>query len=788
MTRALPCVVVTLIVLTFAAPAAHGAKRRLAIVVDTSSSMTGNDRQRYTVQLSQVLSDLVDTGDDLAVVRMPPERFSSCSQGPLPSLVLRLDPSNRTAFKQQLDQLIRFDTGTYFAAPIRTAISLLPQDPATQRMLVVIADSGGLGDCENSLTRELLELKAEGVTIAAINLGSSSGAFDSNPAFDFTTAALDAQGLIEAVALVYQRFLGAKRVQTGEVKGEIAVEIAPYVEEAFLVVAADGAMGAIEQAGGNPSAAGIDLNHRGGGATRGLDDVLRGYRIVRLQRPASGRWRFRAAGITESAGWMLLQDSAIGVRLISSPVVPKNVTTALEVELIDERTGKRITDTSNLPGLQVTLDVDGRKVTFRDDGQGGDRQARDGVLTASTAFAKTGDQPLTVEMQSDFLDRKVPMMAKVIDAGWRLEVGTPKRAEVDRPVSLSVTIHPVGSSTDLKSPQRIDVLTGGPVLHLRDDGQAGDRQQGDRVFSGTWTPNETGTVHLDYVPIGGGLAARVSAPLQVYGHLTFGPPVPVNFGRLESASQASGQLDLTQAKVRGAFDVQLSTAFNRKRTMLEIDPGNGWVALGGEKPVTLRVADNDRRTWPVRLRVGGCPEAHPADQKVTLLLNAVGPDGQPRRMTVPVTVEIVPDPWLHCWWPVLAAVLGLILVGIIVYGYWSPSRFPPRLGVVLSPEEDMNEGFFHPIRAHRGSGSGFYRDAAIYVCQDFRLSSKSHNALARLRADHKLVRIEPASGAGVWRQNAEGAWEQIPPGESTARFGHIYRNDPATLFFELRNA
>src|SRR6185436_13802711 len=106
---------------------------------------------------------------------------------------------------------------------------------------------------------------------AAINLGGASGAFDRNPAFDFTTSALDAQELIGAVALVYQRFLGAKKVQTGRVRDEIRVEIAPFVEEAFLVVAADGPIGGVAQEPGNPAAQAIDLNHRGGGATQGLD-------------------------------------------------------------------------------------------------------------------------------------------------------------------------------------------------------------------------------------------------------------------------------------------------------------------------------------------------------------------------------------------------------------------------------------------------------------------------------------------------------------------------------------
>lgn len=791
--RPLPVLLLALLLGSLGSAAPAAAARHLAIIVDTSGSMQGNDPQRYTMQLSQILSDLVDSGDALSVIRMP-AGAASCSDGPSSSLVLTLDPADRAGFKLRLDRLIQFDSGTEFAAPIRTAISLLPRDPGTQRMLLIIADAGGLGACEDELTRELLQLKGTGVTIAAINLGGTAGAFDTNPAFDFRTPALDAQGLIEAVAQVYQKFLGAKKVQTGEVHGEIEVEIAPFVNEAFLVVAADGPIAGLElvpgHPGDHPGSGATDLNHRGGGETRGLDGQLRVYRIARLSKPAAGRWRFRVRGLGGQAGWMLLQDSSIGARLVSSPVVPKGVAVPLEVELYDQNTGRKITDTSQLPGLQVTLDVGGHPATFRDDGQGGDRQAGDGILTATTTFDKVGNQPLPVHIQSNFLDRQVPLTAQVIEAAWKPDVKTPRRTEVDRPVELAVTLTPIGSLASLKAPERIDVLTGGPVLTLRDDGKGKDRQAGDRTYTGTWTPRQTGTMHLDYVPVGGSVTPKVSVPLEVLGRLRFGRLSPVGLGRAGSDSETVGQLDLGPADVRGEFEVKVTTPFDLTRSVLEIDlgdPGAGWVPLGST-PQTLRLAEGGRRTWPVRLRVGGCPEASPAGRNFDLVLEATGADGRPIRATVPIQAVVVADPWLHCWWPVLALAAGLLVAAVVAHGYWSPSRFPPRLGVVLSPEEDIGEGFFHPIRAQRGSRSGFYRDARIYIGQDFRLSGRPRNALARLRADRKLVRIEAAGGAAVWRQNADGVWEPLPPGESTARFGDLYKNDAGTLFFELRNA
>jgi hypothetical protein len=780
--RALVLHLVATIVVT--ASAANAADRNLAIIVDTSGSMDNNDPQRYTMQLSQVLADLVDTGDHLSVIRMPGDALSSCSAGPSSALVLQLDPTDRAGFKKRLDGHIQFNTGTYFAAPVRTAVSVLTRDPAAQRMLLVIADSGGLGSCERNLNQELLALKQRGVTIAAINLGGG-GAFDSNPAFDFTTSALDAHGLTEAVAMVYQRFLGAKQVQTGTVQTEINVDIAPFVDEAFLVVAADGPIAAIEPVAGNPGAAAIDPNHRGGGATRGLDGVLRGYRIVRLQRPASGRWRFRAAGLSNEAGWMLLQDSAIGARMVSSPTIPKGTLAPIEIELIDQRTGQKITDPSKLPGLRVELDVDGRKTSFHDDGKNGDRQAGDGVYTATTRFDKVGETPLSVVLQNDFLDRRVPIKANVIDAGWRLEVRSPRRVEVDQPIELSAVAHPIG--TPPKPPERIDVPADGSVQQLRDDGRGADRQAGDRIFTGNWTPRRTGKLNLDYVPIGGTFAARATAPLEVLGWIRFGKAAPVQLGRIASESESAGQLDLTSAKVRGDFQLAVTSAFARDRSVLEVDFGSGWIPLG-RAPQTLRLTEGGARTWPVRLRVGECPEGHPAGKPFEIAITGTGADGRPVRTVVPVAAEIVPDPWLHCWWPLIVLGIALLIIGILIHGYWMPSRFPPRLGVVLSPEDDLEEGFFHPIRGVRGSRSGFYRDARIYICQDYRLAGRPRNAIARLRADRKLIRIEPAAGGVVWRRTADGVWEQIPPSESTVRFGDLYRNDASNLFFELRNA
>lgn len=767
-------------------PAAGRAEgRHLAVIVDTSGSMSSNDRPRYTMQLSKILSDLLDEDDELTIVRMLDN--ASCSAGVSSALALRLDPKNRDAFKAALDAHTQTNTGTYYAAAIRTAVDVLTFDESKKRMLLMLADSGGLGSCSAELTRVLQTLRDSGATVAAINIGLTAGAFDNNPAINFTTAARNSQELVEAVGLVYQRFLGAKRVQTGEVGGAVEVEVPPYVREAFLVVAADGPMLALEQELGNPKADGADLNFRGGGESLGRDNRRRTYRIARLLRPQAGRWSFKALGLADRAGWMLLFDSAVAVRMISPPTVAQGVATPLEFEVIDEITGRRITDFTAIPDLDLTFDVGGQKVELRDDGSGGDRQAGDGILTGEVTFDSPGREKIPVRLESDLLDRTFTIETEVVEASWVTDVKTPPRAEVSTPVDLRVELRPLGDPSRLTPPEKIEVLTGGPVVELNDAGRDGDEAAGDGVFSGTWTPEAMGTIHLDYVPQGGTGAMRTTVPLEVIGSLRFGPVRPVDLGKGGRTSELTGQLDLSSATVRGTYEVTVTSDFEVARTVLEVDRGHGWESLD-EEGVALRMAENGALSWPLRLRIGTCPGSHSSGE--SFAIRVAGRDAEDRTIetVVPLAVEVVPDPWLVCWWPVIASILGLALAGFVIYGYWSPSRFSPRLGVVLSPEENLEEeGFFHPIRAQRGSGAGFFRDARIFLTSDFRLSSRSAGALARLRARGKQVKIEPLDGASLWRQTADGDWERLPQAESTARFGTTYKNDLGSLFFAVRN-
>jgi|GEM_PF-1156345 len=796
MNRLAAWVACLLLVMALSPPAAGSQGRRVAVVLDTSGSMERTDPQRYAVQITKILADLLKDEDELTAIRIPRISllgllgrgdYGNCSAPASSSLALTLDGRDRSGFKDRLDAMATYDTNNYFAPPIRTAIRALSLEPDHDRMLLIVADSGGFGPCEPPLTRELSRLHTSGATVAAVNLGGV-GAFEGNPAFDFTIGARNAEELISAVARVYQRFLGSKRVQTGRVDGLIDVTIDPHVAEAYLVVAADGSLSPLGQAGTNPGAAEIDLDYRGGGTTQGLDGRVRGYRIVRLKAPEAGHWRFRASGLGGSAGWLLVQDSAVGVRLVSAAQAPRNVATVLQAELYDRITGRRIDEPCDLPGLDIRTRVEGREVHFRDDGTGGDRDAGDCTFSATATFEQSGKQELAVELETADLARTVRLEAEVVDLAWRIEPKTPERAHVGTPVRLEAEVEPVVPGVEAASPDEVVVSSGGAeIARLNDDGSAPDEAAGDRVYSGAWTPSEPSEVPLEYEARGGAPTQGGKGRLEVLGVLELGEVPAVRFGRLGSGDVAASALDLSGAKVEGTYELRLSSTYQASRSLLEIDAGNGWVPLGSQ-PVVVELTKGGRRTWPLRLRVADCPQEVSQDQRFEIVADSTDPTGAAVRAAAELTATVVPDPWLRCWWPVLVLGLGLGLVGVVVHGFWSPSRFSRRLGVVLSPEEDMTEGYPHSIRQCRGTGVGFYRDATVYVRDDFRLSGKARGSIARFRADGSRVRIRPEPGASIWRRTADDEWERLPPEETPARFGTTYRTDPPTLFFELTNA
>lgn len=304
----------------------------------------------------------------------------------------------------------------------------------------------------------------------------------------------------------------------------------------------------------------------------------------------------------------------------------------------------------------------------------------------------------------------------------------------------------------------------------------------------SWTPENqpgSGAVTIEVRGEVGGVQVCSLQPVSVTvaSVLEFGDPVPIPVGELRGETTGAGVLDLTGAKVKGVFDVSLSTDFDVVGGVLEVDTGAGWVPASEAK---ILLTTRGAREWPVRIRVGSCPGAQPASEAVKLVLHTSGSDGSPLTLAVPIEVVVVPDSLWKCYWWIAAVLAGAILIWFIIYGFISPFSFGRRVGLQISPEEDMSEGFFHGIRGVRGTGKGFYRHATAYVALDYRITGRAQGALVKLRAQRRRIMISPVSGQTVLREDLDGGWEPIPREEIPLRSGKVYRNEQGSLFFELR--
>src|SRR5262249_35557116 len=154
------------------------------------------------------------------------------------------------------------------------------------------------------------------------------------------------------------------------------------------------------------------------------------------------------------------------------------------------------------------------------------------------------------------------------------------------------------------------------------------------------------------------------------------------FGRLKSGQTASGTLEIEGIPPDGQAELLLDTDLPGHGINLEIQGPNGWMPVGSS-PSVMKLSDSK---WSMRLRVGACPAACKAGDQYHLNASVRNAGGMSDVLHVPVHVEIQPDPWLACNWPYLAALGAAMVMGFITYGFYSPFRFPRRVGVQLSPE------------------------------------------------------------------------------------------------------
>ena len=101
--------------------------------------------------------------------------------------------------------------------------------------------------------------------------------------------------------------------------------------------------------------------------------------------------------------------------------------------------------------------------------------------------------------------------------------------------------------------------------------------------------------------------------------------------------------------------------------------------------------------WEVCLVTGDRAPITEADQEDWLRLHVAGSTLEKHVVPIQLSWQVDGLTWWDVWKWWIYALLALLLLAIIVYGYLRPSRFPRGLAIVLSTEEDMDEGSRYPV-------------------------------------------------------------------------------------------
>jgi len=668
-----------------------------------------------------------------------------------------------------------------------------PQQPATPPGPDPAAVASALGRADTALNpaadgcpdpaAELAGVKAAGAAALAITLGRTASPF-ADPRLTGESLRIGSQAELTAtVAAIAARHFGRTRLMHGAGTGRVAVEVLPDIGELWLLVSADGDLAGLHPSPNNPRAAAVDTRAAVGSTASADGQVGISYRVVRIANPAAGTWRF-ATGNALALGWLAQTKGLLGLRLAGTPALLRGRESDLTLEVFDPITGKVPTDPELIASLKVDARLGGVEVAFADDGSGPDQGAGDGRFSARFNPAVGGTLLLKARLHYDAMQRELEVPLAVADAAWRFRPTLPATQRRDIPLLVAGSLEPIGApGWDL--PAAIAATSGDLMLLLRDDGQGGDRAAGDRIYSSDWTPSRSGILHLDFAGQGGAPLASAAATLAIVDWVELKGPAALDFGLLGSNQHGVVDLDLGASAVHGEAELELSVDLH-DGLALTFEGEGGARPLAAGQPLKVRLADGTSR-WPLRMSVPRCLPRLVSPVAGTLQIRVLSAAGAGQQLSIPIRVATAPLPWLRCLLPALIAAAALLLAAFLVWGFVSPARFPRRLGVILSPEEDLNEGFFQLIRSRKGTGSGFYRDARAYLSTDFRLSGSRVGALVCLIAGSPRPRLKPLAGQPILRRKPDGGWEPMGDVEGLIQFGVLYRGEAGTLYFEFRN-
>ncbi len=340
-------------------------------------------------------------------------------------------------------------------------------------------------------------------------------------------------------------------------------------------------------------------------------------------------------------------------------------------------------------------------------------------------------------------------------------------------VGLRASGGPDVPASEIGEPVKVTAEIEGRSIELHDDGRDGDQAAGDGRYSAMAVFNNAGDAQVKLLAINSFLNRAGGGTVHVSGSYRCpGCEITLDFGNRKAGAPACLPLQLPGEHLGvvpfelrllhglpSGYEIEIRTAGGSQH------PGGAPVRLGPGQAaslclVTSRSAGSSRvsgdRVGSIAMAGGGGPDAQ-AGLRLSWDVHAL-------------------SFWERWGWLVLL-ILGVLLVVFIIYGYIKPYRFAPELAVSYAPEySDLDDQIPQPIKQWRDVGIGFYRNAWACLQPDFRISRKTRNALAILRAAaRRSSLVFPANGHSLFRQTSEGDWEPVPLTGQRVQAGDVYR-------------
>lgn len=416
---------------------AHAApKVDVVVVVDNSVSMKdpGMDPDRSSLLVSKLLADLVP--GHLAVVRLldvsrdekwlPREETDErvpCHDDPRQTCTRviqkgdweELVRENRhgakerpsrgdPAFKNELDDHLQQEiANSAFTLAFRAAQGIFDKHQEgtaggsdIPRTVVWLSD--GKPEQPENCRRALDDLKRDGVVVETILFGEGDDTFARSAGLE-PRRVTNAREMMKAFAGLFRRMVGAPFQLDGEIAQQNTFEMKSHVDEAWVVIYGDKTLGNVE------------LVSPGGGlesASYASDvlDTAGAYKVAHFVDPAAGTWAIQVQKGGPRVAFAVVQLLDVSPYLIT----PGQALLGAEVTLLAGvragETGQKVTHPDLLSALTMTAEVDGRTVTLRDDGQGGDETAGDGQFSGKVTFSTIGEVPVRLSARSELVDRE----------------------------------------------------------------------------------------------------------------------------------------------------------------------------------------------------------------------------------------------------------------------------------------------------------------------------------------------------------------------------------------------